>query len=526
MMRRAVCSASILASTLVGCTPTQSDQLEWSFDTGLTIEYVTSDGPVPPACETAPSCPVRHPDIGDGAVGAYPIGFGPLTEDCFTEADENGDGEGMCKGIPISIRSYGNAYEQYPLDIAMDAKGNSVIVGGFEGTINFGDGELASAGFRDIFVVKFNDRGEVLWSRSFGDEQYQQAQRVALDDAGNVFVTGHFKGSLDFGSGPLVGKGFRDAFLLKLDSSGAHVWSKRFGDAAEQYGRGVATDSDGNVYVAGATTGTIDLGNGPLTSAGWEDIFIAKLDGDGFPLWSKLFGDAATQDVWDMATDSEGNAIFTGFMQGTVDFGDGAPEVATGQPDALLVKLDPSGDLVWSKTGAGYGLQYGQSVAVDRDDNIIMTGAFKSEIKIDGNVMYAAGPSDVFITRFSPSGLLNWNARFGDGDEQFSLIASTDRENNILVTGSFMGSISFGGDTLSSEGSFDTFAAKLDPLGDHLWSRRFGDGDYQEGSGIAADQLGNVQLLGLFSGTISFGEASIYSSTPVSIDLFVGTLSP
>lgn len=504
-MRRINYSTLIFCSLIVGCDPTRPAHPEWTLK-GPTMEFITPGDTPQPSCETNPSRP-------------RPSGI-------LIEADENGDGEGTCTGIPIAVQSYGNGHEQYPLDIVMDEEGNSVIIGGIEGNIDFGKGELASAGYRDIFVLKLNDRGEILWSRSFGDAQYQQAQRVTLDAAGNIFVTGYFKGTVDFGDGPLVSEGNRDAFLVKLDRFGGHVWSKRFGDAGEQYGRGVAADADGNIYLSGSTTGTVDFGNGPLTSAGWEDIFVVKFDRDGFPLWSKLFGDATTQDCWDLVTDSKGNLVLTGFIQGVVDFGNGIVEVATGQPDALLIKFDPSGETLWSKTAPGDGLQYGQSVSIDVDDNIIMTGAFNNEINIDGTVLRSAGQSDIFVAKFSPSGLLDWGKRFGDEGEQFSVIGSTDREKNILLTGTFEGTMNFGGGALPSQGFFDVFLAKLDPLGGYLWGRSFGDAEYQEGVGIVADAIGNVHLLGTFGGTMSFGESSITASGPVSLDVFIGTLSP
>jgi hypothetical protein len=100
---------------------------------------------------------------------------------------------------------------------------------------------------------------------------------VATDSTGQVAVVGVFADSIDFGGGPVVSAGSYDVFVAKLDADGEHLWSQRFGDAIEQRGSDIAMDDDGNVVVTGNFYSTIDFGGGILTSAGWNDVFVVKL---------------------------------------------------------------------------------------------------------------------------------------------------------------------------------------------------------------------------------------------------------
>ena len=118
--------------------------------------------------------------------------------------------------------------------------------------------------------------GKHLWSKCFGDGSDQYAIAVAVDASRNLIVAGYFEGTLDFGGGVLTSAGANDIFVAKFGSDGAHLWSKRFGDGSDQAASAVAVDASGNVIVTGVFRGTVDFGGGGLTSAGVEDIFVAK----------------------------------------------------------------------------------------------------------------------------------------------------------------------------------------------------------------------------------------------------------
>ena len=165
--------------------------------------------------------------------------------------------------------------------------------------------------------------GDHLWSKRFGDTGFQYGNSVAVDGSGNSFVTGQFAGSADFGGGALTSAGSDDIFLAKFDAAGNHLWSKRFGDSSLQAAFSVAVDSSGNASSPGRFNGSMDFGGGPLPSSGLSDIFIAKFNSAGGHVWSKRFGDANEQEGLNVRLDGSGNAFLTGLLTGSADFGGG-----------------------------------------------------------------------------------------------------------------------------------------------------------------------------------------------------------
>jgi hypothetical protein len=178
-----------------------------------------------------------------------------------------------------------------------------------------------------------------VFSKRFGDAQEQHARRIAAGGSGNIVIGGWFTGTLDFGGYPLVGAGAGDGFTAMLDQNGNHVWSRRFGANGQDALFAVAVDGSGNTAVEGYFQGTADFGGGPLSSAGQNDVFVAKYDSTGTHVWSKHFGHTHP-DPWlgDAGFDAAGHLYVTGQVSGTVDFG-GGPLQAAGGIDIFLAKL-------------------------------------------------------------------------------------------------------------------------------------------------------------------------------------------
>lgn len=397
--------------------------------------------------------------------------------------------------VPLEIREFGDAGDIHPMDVAVDRQGNLIIVGYFTGTLTFEAGPVTSHEVDDVFVVKLRPDHSVIWSRSFGDDYLQQAMRVAVDPEGEILIIGHSWGTIDFGGGPLTSAGERDVFVAKLSAAGDHVWSKRFGDARDQRGRGIATDRDGNVFIAGSVWGAMDFGGGPLTSAGFEDIFVAKLDRHGAHVWSKRFGDAETQDAWDLTTDGDGNVVMAGFVLGDVDFGDGLTQGGANQ-DAVVVKLSGDGDTLWSRRYGDHQHQASQSVAVDSRGNVLLTGAMQGTVDFGKGPVQSAGRYDAFVVKLDVMGEVQWHRQFGDRYDQLGPYVAVDDEDAVLLTGFFLGSVDFGDCPLNGVG-MDTFVAKLSPAGSTLWSQRVELAADKRARGIASGLRGEVVTIGI-----------------------------
>lgn len=246
-----------------------------------------------------------------------------------------------------------------------------------------------------VFVARLKSNGEHVWSKRFGGAGSARAQGAAVDAKGTIWLVGSFTGALTFGETTLTSAGKSDVFLAHLDSKGTPLWAKQFGDADEQVGNAVGVDSEGNVVFSGVLSGSADFGGGPLTSAGAQDIFLAKLDKDGNHLWSRRFGDATAQRALGMAVDGSEGLILTGSFNGQLDLG-GGPLISAGGSDAFVARFNAEGQHAWSRRFGDSADQIGRSVAVDADHRVALIGDFSGQIETgpaDGDPALPSGCS-------------------------------------------------------------------------------------------------------------------------------------
>ncbi len=371
-------------------------------------------------------------------------------------------------------------------------------------------------------------KGEVLWAKSFGDGLNQEGTGIAVDSSGNVLVAGYFNGSINLGGSNFTSAGNLDAFVAKLSPSGDHVWSRSFGDGADQVAQSITTDAAGNVIITGYFAGTIDLGGGTLTSSSAQDydVFIAKLDPDGNHLWSRRFGDTASQGSRRVVVDPAGDVILAGSFDGTVDFGGGSLESAGGTTpggtDIFLVKLDgATGGHVWSKRFGDEGDQRCRAVTIDASGNLIITGRSGGTVDFGGGPLVSTDTADVYVAKLDAMGNHLWSKVFGGTSDQVGQWITADASGNVVVIGTMSGTVDFGGGSLTSKGGADIFLLKLDPSGAHLWSKRFGDVDPQLGEAVEVDSGGNILITGSFGGQIDFGGGPLAVAGGLFSDIFV-----
>ncbi len=363
-------------------------------------------------------------------------------------------------GNHLWSKRFGDGEYQSIRTVAVDVQGNVFVAGYFEGTVDFGGGTLTSAGDGDIFFAKFESDGAHLWSKRFGDVDKQGAFSVAIDGSGDVLLAGYFGGAVDFGGGALTSAGASDIFVARFKSDGSHLWSKRFGDGDYQYAYAVAVDASGNVFVTGQFAGTADFGGDPLTSTGDADIFIAKFGSDGSHLWSKNFGDGSYQGAYTLALDAVGNVTIAGSFQGAVDFG-GGTLTSAGWEDIFVAAFGPDGAHVWSKSFGDGGDQSAEAVAVDASGNAIVTGYFYGAVDFGGGALASSGGWDIFVAAFGPDGAHLWSKRFGNANHQAADAVGIHASGSVILAGYFSGFVDFGGGAVTSAGGDDVFVAKF-----------------------------------------------------------------
>lgn len=371
-------------------------------------------------------------------------------------------------GEPLWYKVFDGDSGQVGNSVSTDSKNNIVVTGSFTGVVNFGDDDqtlLASEGLSDIFVVKLDASGKHVWSDSFGSNSLEFGHSVAIDSGDNIVLTGSQGGNVDFGGGPLPNNGDYDVFVVKLDPSGTHLWSKVFGSVGVQYGRGVAIGSEDAVILVGDFTGEVEFKPPLLTNPDLNatDIFVAKFDSSGGTLWSNQLGGGSSQHGTSVATDSAGDIVLTGSIASQVNFGCGALDYTTGET-VIAVKLDGvTGGCGWNKSFDGTITDKGTSVAIDGAGNVVLTGHFSGPVKFENGPLPNAGDRDIFLAKLDPNGTPVWSKPFGGLDDDVGNSVATDGVGNIVLTGQFRGTVNFESKVLTSPGKGDIFVAKFAP---------------------------------------------------------------
>lgn len=208
--------------------------------------------------------------------------------------------------------------------IAVDAAGNLYLTGHFSGTAHFdpdaGTANLTAAGDYDIFISKLDVAGDFLWAKRIGNNNGDYSWDLVLDAMNNVYITGQFFGTVDFnpgaGTSNMTSAGGYDFFICKLDASGSYLWAKSLGglNPDVSYGgnnfnsaKALSVDALGNIFTIGTFEGTADFdpnaGVSSITSSGFYDVFICKIDNSGNFVWafnlrSLNFMKSSSRKIW------------------------------------------------------------------------------------------------------------------------------------------------------------------------------------------------------------------------------------
>jgi len=488
-------------------------------------------------------------NAGDGATGtgttithAY-AASGTYTA-TFTVRDNLGAQTSDTAAVVVSSPSSGGAlrwstvagddWDDRGRSVALDAAGNVFVTGDFRGTIDLGAGPMTAFKWpaqvdmpSDVYIVKYSPSGAHLWSKRIGAHADEVGTAIAVDGSGNVLVAGYAGPNVDFGGGELATAGGFDLFVAKYAGNDGHyLWARRFGGPIDELPWAMALDAGGNVLVTGEFTGTTNLGGASLTSAGDRDVFVAKYAGsDGHHLWSERFGAAMADAGNGIGVDPSGNVFVAGYFTSTVDFGGGALASA-GTRDVFVAKYaGADGRHLWSRRYGSTSIDMATGVAVDASGEVVVTGSFTGTVNFGGGALSTPNTSaDVFVVKYGGAGEHRWSKQLGGTLGDISGYVAVDDNGAVTVTGGFQGSASFGGAALSSAGSTDVFVAQYRGSdGLHLWSRRFGGTGSERCQALAVDGGGAV-VSGYFSGATNFGDGSRTSAGMN--DLFLFTLLP
>ena len=433
-------------------------------------------------------------------------------------------------GLQLWVEVAGGGGNDAGEDVASDAQGNVIVTGTFRVIAAFGTNTLTSAGQADVFTAKYDANGNLLWVRQGGGSGVEDVFQgdLATDGLGNIYVTGAYQNTATFSATGVASAGDNDVFVTKYAPDGTQIWVQRFGDVGYDHARGIVADGNGEVYLTGAFNGTVNFGATQLISAGGNDIFITRLGqtppvltqqplggtvlaGQNLTLTVGATGTGGLAYQWRLnGTNLVGatNASYvlapaTATAGGTYDvvvthafgFTVSSPAVVTVVPTASPLPLE------WAIRAGGAGGDGITALELDGQGDVIVAGAFNGVATFGTNGLSTVDADAGYVAKLDPQGNFRWVTQLGAGTNNADTRAyatAVDRAGNVYVGGYFQQLTTLGTNTLTTfQAGGDGFLAKLDPNGNVLWARQVSSGV----SGfiveaVATDPLGNVFVAG------------------------------
>jgi hypothetical protein len=365
-----------------------------------------------------------------------------------------------------------------------------------------------------------------LWNVHAGAASSDWVYAVVTNEAGDIFVAGTFVG--DFMLGPdLLSYGNTDIFLARISPAGEVIWARDIGGGNVDTVEDLAIDSKGDLILTGWFTGSTSIGGTAMAGNGgsWE-VYLAKYDQDGDPIWGKLLSGPGSNEGLAVAVGPEDSIYLAGAFEQTWSLA--GKSLAAAGTDAYLARFTADGDAVWSLGVGGASGDRANGVAVDGEGNVTITGSVGSFVDFDPGAGTKQGGPGLFVAQYSPQGQYRWHLVRSNGSGQ-SVVANP--AGQLYVVGNLTGSVNLGGGNHKFVGGgSDGFLMKVSQNGAYMWSSATGSIGPDRMHDVAVDPLGNVLCVGEYSGPMVWeGTALAFAGTAGSAnmeDAVVARFSP
>ena len=409
-------------------------------------------------------------------------------------------------------------------DVTVDSEDNYYITGYYNSSAAFGTETLTSAGGdRDIFIVKYNSNGEVLWAKTAGGPGSDAGFGIDVDNNGNIYITGYFEQTAHFGVISIEAQDEKDGFIAKYDASGNPEWVKGIYGPNQQVGRAITVDHTGSIYAVGVFKDYAWF----HTTKGYalaDDMYLVKYNSNGSFEWVVTEGSTGDDWAWSVDTAPGGNVYISGFFENNVWFGtnNNAKYVTSqGHSDGFVASYTTSGDLVWIRTIGSPGKDVGWDVHVDGNGSCFITGTF-SETADFGQTLFSLGQSiyltshantDVFTAKYNATGNLYWAKGGGGSENESGQGVVPDESGGCFITGCFKGQVTFDNQSASALAYDDIFVLHYGNAGNIEWLITPSQSGNRYAWEIDIDSHSDLLIAGEFTGLVKFGNEELSSQS-------------
>jgi gliding motility-associated-like protein len=399
-----------------------------------------------------------------------------------------------------------------------------------------------------------SDQYFISWIKTAGDDDVDVVNDICSDNSGNIYITGYFSNNMTIQTIDVNSYGYKDFYLAKFDSFGNLVWIETGGSIQDDEGTGLALDENGNIYVTGTYGGTASFGTEQAISLGNKDIFLLKYDNDGHYQWGTFIGGFDNDVAGEVCVDNNNNPVITGTYYFAMSI-DGSSYVSSGANDFFIAKFDPTGSIQWVTTDGANLDDSGIAISCDENDNLYVTGEFAGNLDFGPIDFTAAGSKDVFLAKYSSSGSFDWAIQagtVGDNDKAGDVVCdqnakvyltyksdqvvdqakvdiyntsgvyssgigfggsgtvhpygiTVDNSGTVYVSGMYSGITDFGDGDVNIVGGSDYFISKYNSDGSFAFKSVAGSIYVDCGSAICLDNLNNIIVGGYCNNGIYFG---------------------
>lgn len=362
----------------------------------------------------------------------------------------------------VSTSSSINNFE----DIAIDTEGNIYVSGWFTDTLFHPLGFLKSSGYLDAFIAKFSSDGSLIWIKRMGGLGENSIQDITLDANQQPWITGYYYNSLELENDTLYNPiSFYTIFVAKLDTSGQILFLKSYHCTERLYVYAIAADQIGNVVIGGSFTGTVDW-DGELMvngSADYTDPYLVKFNSQGDIVWTKRAWSSFDDEILDVQIASDNSIYVSGTFRATLNFV-AFSLYSAGAGDMFIAKYNPDGVILWGRSAGGTDWDSGNRISLDHQGSVYVLGSYNGSATFGNAVtLFSMGYNDMYVAKYDAYGYFLWVNEVKNILDGTCHSIDLTPQGKILVMGMFGESLIVG-DTMMlapTYDSYDLFIAQL-----------------------------------------------------------------